>query len=246
MAYRRHRPSRRQAGPPSARSRWFLGVAALAAGSVVVIAVALSASRSDGSQPGGTDVALSSASPSVGLSLPPSAGVSSSDVPESAPSSAPPSTQPTAAVPIVPVEDYRGTVLSVDAQRVAAVLRGSDPRWTHLELVSNEADPILQALSSTPAAAGKRLITAASAAMLMADLAAHRDRLAFLRADEVGPDIPRNTRIGIPYCQIRPWRRPGNGNASDGGDRPWQIPHALDCGRVEFRRDWSRRRLRPH
>jgi len=189
MAYRRHRPSRRQAGPPSARSRWFLGVAALAAGSVVVIAVALSASRSDGSQPGGTDVALSSASPSVGLSLPPSAGVSSSDVPESAPSSAPPSTQPIAAVPIVPVEDYRGTVLSVDAQRVAAVLRGSDPRWTHLELVSNEADPILQALSSTPAAAGKRLITAASAAMLMADLAAHRDRLAFLRADEVGPGV---------------------------------------------------------
>jgi poly-gamma-glutamate capsule biosynthesis protein CapA/YwtB (metallophosphatase superfamily) len=56
-----------------------------------------------------------------------------------------------------------------------------------LELVVDQSKPILDALRLSPA--GGRIVIAPDAARLMTDLAAHRDRLAFLRADEVGPGI---------------------------------------------------------
>jgi poly-gamma-glutamate capsule biosynthesis protein CapA/YwtB (metallophosphatase superfamily) len=92
-------------------------------------------------------------------------------------------------VPIVPIADYRSADTSIRAARVSAVVAGKDRRWTALELVAGEADAVLAALGTTRAAAGPRLITVATPRALMADLAGHRNRLAFLRADEVGPGV---------------------------------------------------------
>jgi poly-gamma-glutamate synthesis protein (capsule biosynthesis protein) len=62
-------------------------------------------------------------------------------------------------------------------------------RWKALELVETDADAILKALGLDRAAVKGRLVAAPDAARLMTDLAAHRDRLGFLRADEVGPGV---------------------------------------------------------
>jgi poly-gamma-glutamate synthesis protein (capsule biosynthesis protein) len=92
----------------------------------------------------------------------------------------------TIAVPIVPVADYRSTVTAIAQRDVEAVLGGTSRRWSTLELVANESQPILRILK---ASSGRRVVTAPSAAALMTDLATHRDRLGFLRADEVGPGV---------------------------------------------------------
>jgi poly-gamma-glutamate capsule biosynthesis protein CapA/YwtB (metallophosphatase superfamily) len=100
-----------------------------------------------------------------------------------------PTPVPIAAIPVVPVADFRSTADSIVAADVAAVLAGTSPRWKSLELVAGEADAVLAALDLTRTGAGARLVEAADAPTLMADLPAHRDRLAFLRADEVGPGV---------------------------------------------------------
>jgi poly-gamma-glutamate synthesis protein (capsule biosynthesis protein) len=56
-----------------------------------------------------------------------------------------------------------------------------------VELVADESKPILDALKMP--SVGPRIVTAPSATVLMTDLAAHRNRLGFLRADEVGPGV---------------------------------------------------------
>ena len=94
-----------------------------------------------------------------------------------------------AAIPIVPVADFRSTADSIIGADVSKVLAGSSRRWKTLELVASQADAVLVAIGATRSAIGSRLIEAPDAATLMADLAAHRDRLAFLRADEVGPGV---------------------------------------------------------
>jgi hypothetical protein len=110
--------------------------------------------------------------------------------PSPSPTDAPsPTPIPFAAVPIVPVADYRSTTDGITAADVAAALAGTSPRWKALELVSGEADAVLAALDLTRSAVGSRLVEAPDAGTLMADLPAHRDRLAFLRADEVGPGV---------------------------------------------------------
>jgi poly-gamma-glutamate capsule biosynthesis protein CapA/YwtB (metallophosphatase superfamily) len=91
------------------------------------------------------------------------------------------------ALPIVPVADYRSTATAISARDVQAVLGGISPRWSKLELVTDEATPILDALRVT--SGGPRIVTAPTATVLMTDLAAHRDRLGFLRADEIGPGV---------------------------------------------------------
>jgi hypothetical protein len=91
------------------------------------------------------------------------------------------------AVPIVPVADYRTTVTAITQHDVDAVLAGASHRWTTLELVADQSKAILDALRLVPG--GIRIVEAPDASALMADLAVHRDRLAFLRADEVGPAV---------------------------------------------------------
>jgi poly-gamma-glutamate capsule biosynthesis protein CapA/YwtB (metallophosphatase superfamily) len=116
--------------------------------------------------------------------------------PSSTPSPTPTVAQPTptpgtvlADVPIVPVTQFRTTSTSTTRKEVAAVLAGTSKRYEALELVAGEADAILGALGlDRPADAG-RLVEAKDATTLAQHLAAHRKRLAFLRADAVGPAV---------------------------------------------------------
>jgi hypothetical protein len=93
-------------------------------------------------------------------------------------------------VPIVPVTQYRTTIDSVTLAETKATLAGTSKRFKALELVETEADAILARLGlERPASGTGRLLLAKDSETLAADLAAHRDRLAFTRADAVGPSV---------------------------------------------------------
>jgi len=96
---------------------------------------------------------------------------------------------PVGTVPVVPVVDFRSTLLSITITDVRAVLNGHHATFTSVELVSSEAGPILAAIGVDRPDVPSRLILAPSVATLDKDLAAHSDRLAFLRADEVSPAV---------------------------------------------------------
>jgi hypothetical protein len=110
---------------------------------------------------------------------------------DSAEPSAPSTPTPTTIgdVPIVPVTQFRTTRERTGHEEVAAVLAGTSPTYDALELVEAEADAILAALGEQRSADATRLILAPDAATLTKDLAAHRKRLAFMRADAVGPGV---------------------------------------------------------
>ncbi len=123
------------------------------------------------------------------------AGAAASDAATPSPTTTTP--EPTASpvplgpVAIVPVTHFRATQTSTNAEEVAAVLDGTSKRYAALELVESEADGVLAALGierPTGPAAG-RLILAPDATALAADLAEERDRLAFLRADDITPAV---------------------------------------------------------
>ncbi len=92
-------------------------------------------------------------------------------------------------VPVVPVTNFRATPTSTDAKELKAVLAGTSDRYTGLELVDSEADAILSALGVDRPADPARLVLAPDETTLAADLAKNRKRLAFLRADAVGPEV---------------------------------------------------------
>ncbi len=92
-------------------------------------------------------------------------------------------------VPIVPVVDFRSTESSVKAADVTDALGANKGRYAALELVDGDSAAILAALGVTTPAASDRLILAKDAATLRKDLAKNRDRLAFLRADQVTPAV---------------------------------------------------------
>ena len=100
-----------------------------------------------------------------------------------------PSPEALAAIAIVPVADFRSTADSIIAADVSKVLAGSGGRWKSLELVASQTDAVLASIGVARSTVGARLIEAPDAKTLMADLATHRDRLAFMRADEVGPGV---------------------------------------------------------
>ncbi len=124
-----------------------------------------------------------SPSPSGPASPGTSPGASGSPRPPAVPSG------PVADVPIVPVTSFRTTATATSASEVDAVAAGSSARYAALELVASEADAILRTLGLDRGLLGARLVTASSATTLGRDLAAHRDRLAFVRADAVGPNV---------------------------------------------------------
>jgi poly-gamma-glutamate synthesis protein (capsule biosynthesis protein) len=112
--------------------------------------------------------------------------------PSPTPAAADPTEAPAAAiadVPIAPVTQFRTTVASTSKKEVAAVLAGTSKRYDALELVQDEADAILAALGMERPADPARLVEAKDAATLSAHLAKHRKRLAFLRADAIGPGV---------------------------------------------------------
>ncbi len=129
----------------------------------------------------------------------PTAGPSGSGVPlpttgsepTPPPSTGPPSTPtPTITdIPIVPVTSFRAAVTSTSKKEVAAVLAGTSTRYEALELVKGEADAILAALGAERPSDAARLIEAKDAAKLAKDLGKNRKRLAFLRADAIGPGV---------------------------------------------------------
>jgi hypothetical protein len=96
---------------------------------------------------------------------------------------------PLADVAIVPVTQFRAALDRTGRAEVAAVLAGTSKTYDALELVEAEADAILLALGVARPADPKRLVLASNAARLSADLATYRKRLAFLRADAVGPSV---------------------------------------------------------
>ncbi len=128
------------------------------------------AARSPG-QPGTSPSGASSRQPSTGVA------------------SAPPGSGSVARVAIVPVTDFRSPVASTSLADVEAVLAGTSERWNALSLVERDADAILAALGVARPSDPARLVLVRDAATLAEELAEHRDRLAFLRADEVRPSV---------------------------------------------------------
>ncbi|HEY6057935.1 MAG TPA: CapA family protein [Candidatus Limnocylindrales bacterium] len=101
-----------------------------------------------------------------------------------------PSAEPTAfSTPIVPVVDFRSTTTSVGPSDVAAILAGRSATYAALELVAADADAILSALGQTRPADRSLIVRARDAGRVMRDLAAHRDRLGFLAAADIGPGV---------------------------------------------------------
>ncbi len=138
----------------------------------------------------GGGIAIATATPAptdADTALPPSGAG-----PSATPSEVEPTASPTTSigeVPIVPVAHFRATVNASSKKEVAAVLAGTSKRYEALELVKGEADAILAALGAERPAVATRLIEAKDATKLTGDLAKHRKRLAFLRADAVGPGV---------------------------------------------------------
>ncbi len=162
---------------------------------VVLVLVALIAAGCGGTEAGGPVVARPASEASAVASGPPSASgspsPSASASASSSPSAALGSPSPALAdVPIVPVVDFRSTETMVRRLDIQAALAGGG-RYSTLELVASDADAILTSLglSRPPGGPSTRLVTAANAAALTRDLAAHRDRLGFIRAADVGPGV---------------------------------------------------------
>ena len=109
--------------------------------------------------------------------------------PAAEPSATPAAPTELADVAIVPVTQFRTTATSATATTVAEVLAGTSKRYDALELVESEADAILAALGVERPADAARLVLVKDASTLTKDLAKHRKRLAFLRADEVTPAV---------------------------------------------------------
>ena len=187
----RRRPHARPAGARSPLPPWAPLAAAAAAVVVVAIAVIIAAqSPGTGSNGRGTGSPASGTAAEAPNATPAPAGSPLPGGASGAPAAAPPTPAATALapVPIVPAVQYRAATTTVGPIDVAARLAPGAASGS-LELVADQANAILAALGTSRAAAGRHLVLAPDAATLMADLAAHRDRLAFMRADQVGPGV---------------------------------------------------------
>jgi hypothetical protein len=182
--------NRRYLAHPQSRRRaprgMFAAVFVLAIATLTIAAIAfgaLTGQRTSAPTGSGSIAAASSGASQPGGS-PAASGPATSSSPTPSASGSPP---PIGTVAIVPVADYRTKAVGITKRDLDAVLAGTSSRWTKLELVTDQAAPILGALSLTTA--GSRLVKVPDAATLMKDLAAHRDRLALMRADELGPGV---------------------------------------------------------
>jgi hypothetical protein len=155
-------------------------------------AVAMSGAATGSPRPSSAGIAGAS-----GASVPPSTGTAAGGPAGSSPGSSSPVPAPAspsvpatiAAVPIVPVAQFRTTVESVTRGDVAAALAGTSRTFDGLELVEGDADAVLAALRASRPADASRLTLAPDATTLRTDLAAHRKRLGILRAVDVDPSV---------------------------------------------------------
>jgi hypothetical protein len=133
-----------------------------------------------------------SASPGIGAlpsPRPTAAPPSATPIATASPSPTAPPTPAIVDVPIVPVTQFRTTAETASLDEVLAILAGTSETYDALELVEADAGAILAALELEQPATSARFVLAADAETLAADLAANRKRLAFVRADEVGPSV---------------------------------------------------------
>jgi Bacterial capsule synthesis protein PGA_cap len=137
--------------------------------------------------PSASDVAASSGDPTVAPTTPVPSDPAPSPTP--APSPSPTPTPVFADLAIVPVTQFRSTRTATDRAEVEAVLNGTSRRYEALELVRGDADAILAALDLTRPPDDGRLILARNAEFLSNHLSNNPDRLAFLRAEDVGPGV---------------------------------------------------------
>jgi capsule synthesis protein PGA_cap len=180
--------NRRYLAHPQSRRRapraMFAAVVALAIGVLAIATIAFGAltGQRASAPPGSGPVTAASPSGEPQGSVSPGA-------PTISPSTTPSQSEPPTigAVAIVPVADYRTKAVGITRRDLDAVLAGASTRWNKIEVVADQSVAILGAVGLKPAA--KRLVKAPDAATLMKDLAAHRDRLALMRADEVGPGV---------------------------------------------------------
>jgi len=173
----------------------------IVAGLVLVAIVAVVAAGPFGLLGASSSSSLSSPSPAASVAAQPSGSTqAASGTPGAAgspvasggasPSSVASATSgPLADVPVVPVTQFRATQTSTTLDEVAAVLLGTSDRYVGLELVKGEADAILASFRLERPTDAALLVLAPDSDTLARDLAANRKRLAFLRADEVEPDV---------------------------------------------------------
>jgi len=145
--------------------------------------------------PGASASSGASASPGPGAGTPTDTpDPSSSGAPPADPAASPAAVAPAGAqlaetdVAIVPVTNFRSARTGIRAADITALASGASP-FKALVLVKADADAILAALGLTRDQLGKRLVTVPTADALARNLAANRTRVAFLRADEVGPSV---------------------------------------------------------
>jgi hypothetical protein len=167
-----------------------LGLAILLPMSGGMLGFGEAGSRSLAPSPGPT-TAVGSATPGA-TATPEQTGETSGSEPPAAeaPTATPvPTPGPLAYIAVVPVIQFRAAANSVNRAEVAAVLAGTSKRYEALELVESEADAILAAVGAERPSDAAQLVLAPDAATLTRDLAKHRKRLAFLRADDVTPAV---------------------------------------------------------
>ena len=170
-------------------------IAVLGAGSLGIIGGSPSRGPTSSTDPGRTARPTTTTGTSSGGSTPtpaadPSAATTTADPPVETPTTVPPAPPAELAdVPIVPVTTFRATPTSTTRTELAAVLAGASTRYTALELIADQADAILAALEVKRPADASRLILATDEADLAADLTKNGKRLAFVRADAVGPQV---------------------------------------------------------
>ena len=163
-------------------------------GVVVAVVLALAVGGCGDAPPSGSAASAgaspASASPATAPSVAPLASQpAASAAPPVGTPLPPPSHTPLEEDAFVPVTNFRSPVDRLTRAQLASVVDGSSSRWKRLELVESEAQAILAALGIDRTELGGRLVTTADAGRLAKDLAKHRDRLGFVRADAVGPSV---------------------------------------------------------
>ncbi|HET9085186.1 MAG TPA: CapA family protein [Candidatus Limnocylindrales bacterium] len=135
-------------------------------------------------------VASASGSAAAAVSPTPTQGGSPSAAATPTPGPSSPAPPPSlVATAIVPVAQFRSPVTATNRAELASVLAGTSSRYEALTLVDDEADAILAALGVERPSDPARLVLAKDAASLSRDLAKHRKRLGFMRAEDVSPAV---------------------------------------------------------
>ncbi len=137
--------------------------------------------------PSGTPAATGSIAPASPVAQAGGAGGAPGTTPDS-PVASPPALLVETDVAIVPVTTFRSTATSARPADLEAIEAGTSP-YKRLVLVEADADAILESLGLTRRDLVGRLVTVESSESLAENLAQKRNRLAFLRADEVGPSV---------------------------------------------------------